>query len=129
MKICVVGKGGREHALIRSLKESPSSTEVSCFPGSEAIHEIEGAGKVDAHDLNTLIAWMTAHAIDLCIAGEESYLVTGEGLAISPISDRFVAIREGLISPIWQERMAAMLISLRPRRTVARVMRAAAQEA
>lgn len=81
MKICVVGKGGREHALIRSLKESPSSPDVSCFPGSEAIHEIEGAGKVDAHDLNTLIAWMTAHAIDLCIAGEESYLVTGEGLA------------------------------------------------
>jgi len=81
VKICVVGKGGREHALIRSLKESQSSPEVFCFPGSEAIHEIEGAGKVDAHDLNTLIAWMTAHAIDLCIAGEESYLVTGEGLA------------------------------------------------
>jgi phosphoribosylamine--glycine ligase len=81
VKICVVGKGGREHALIRSLKESQSSPEVFCFPGSEAIHEIEGAGKVDAHDLNTLIAWMTAHTIDLCIAGEESYLVTGEGLA------------------------------------------------
>jgi phosphoribosylamine--glycine ligase len=81
VKICVVGKGGREHALIRSLTESPGSPEVSCFPGSEAIHEIEGAGKVDAHDLETLIAWMTANAIDLCVAGEESYLVTGEGLA------------------------------------------------
>ncbi|MDB4409149.1 phosphoribosylamine--glycine ligase family protein, partial [Akkermansiaceae bacterium] len=70
MKICVVGKGGREHALIRSLKESPGSPEVFCFPGSEAIHEIEGAGTVDAYDLNTLIAWMTSNSIDLCVAGE-----------------------------------------------------------
>lgn len=81
MKICVVGKGGREHALIRSLKESPTHPEVFCFPGSEAIYEIEGAEKVSAHDLDTLIAWMISNAIDLCVAGEESYLVTGEGLA------------------------------------------------
>jgi len=48
VKICVVGKGGREHALIRALGESASQPEVFCFPGSEAIHEIEGAGRVDA---------------------------------------------------------------------------------
>ncbi len=81
VKICVVGKGGREHALIRSLRESESALEVFCFPGSEAIYEIEGAGKVDAHDLESLISWMTANAIDLCVAGEESYLVTEAGLA------------------------------------------------
>ncbi len=81
MKICVVGKGGREHALIRALGESASQPEVFCFPGSEAIHELEGAGKVEAHDLDSLIAWMGAAEIDLCVAGEESYLVTGEGLA------------------------------------------------
>ena len=81
MKICVVGKGGREHALIRALGESASQPEVFCFPGSEAIHELEGAGKVEAHDLDSLIAWMEAEEIDLCVAGEESYLVTGEGLA------------------------------------------------
>ena len=81
VKICVVGKGGREHALIRALRESASDPEVFCFPGSEAIHELEHAGKVDAHDLETLMAWMTGNGIDLCVAGEESYLVTGEGLA------------------------------------------------
>lgn len=81
MKICVVGKGGREHALVRALKESASAPEVFCFPGSDAIHSLEGAGKVEAGDLDTLIDWMTAHAIDLCVAGEESYLVTGDGLA------------------------------------------------
>lgn len=81
MKICVVGKGGREHALVRALAESESAPEVFCFPGSDAIHTIEGAGKVDAHNLDSLIDWMTSQQIDLCIAGEESYLVTGEGLA------------------------------------------------
>lgn len=81
VKICVVGKGGREHALVRALKESASAPEVFCFPGSDAIHSLEGAGKVEAGDLDTLIDWMTAHAIDLCVAGEESYLVTGDGLA------------------------------------------------
>ncbi|MBT6400017.1 MAG: phosphoribosylamine--glycine ligase, partial [Verrucomicrobia bacterium] len=81
VKICVVGKGGREHALIRALRESASQPEVFCFPGSEAIHEIEGAGIVEAHDLDSLISWMMMTNIDLCIAGEESYLVTGEGLA------------------------------------------------
>ena len=81
VKICVVGKGGREHALIRALRESPGQPVVFCFPGSEAIHELEHTGKVDAHDLDSLIAWMTGNGIDLCVAGEESYLVTGEGLA------------------------------------------------
>ena len=81
VKICVVRKGGREHALIGALRESASQPEVFCFPGSEAIHEIEGAGMVEANDLDSLISWMMMTGIDLCIAGEESYLVTGEGLA------------------------------------------------
>ena len=66
---------------MRALAESESAPEVFCFPGSDAIHTIEGASKVDAHNLDSLIDWMTSQQIDLCIAGEESYLVTGEGLA------------------------------------------------
>lgn len=80
VKICVVGKGGREHALVRALRES-GEHELFCFPGSEAIHELEGAGKVDATDLDSLIAWLQAEKVDLCVAGEESYLVTDAGLA------------------------------------------------
>jgi phosphoribosylamine--glycine ligase len=79
MKILVVGKGGREHALVRALAESPQKPEVFCFPGSDAIFEI--ARPVAADGLETLVAWMKANAIDLCVAGEESYLVKGEGLA------------------------------------------------
>ncbi len=79
MRIVVVGKGGREHALIRSLSESRSQPELFCFPGSDAISEL--AKLVEVADMAELIAWMGANAIDLCLAGEESYLLKDEGLA------------------------------------------------
>ncbi|HSP44097.1 MAG TPA: phosphoribosylamine--glycine ligase [Luteolibacter sp.] len=79
MRILVVGKGGREHALVRALAESPGNPELFCFPGSDAIFQT--AKPVDADGLESLVAWMKANAIDLCVAGEESYLVKGEGLA------------------------------------------------
>ena len=79
MRILVVGKGGREHALVRALAESPERPELFCFPGSDAIFEL--AAPVAADGLESLIEWMKSHAIDLCVAGEESYLVKGEGLA------------------------------------------------
>ncbi|RYD23929.1 MAG: phosphoribosylamine--glycine ligase [Verrucomicrobiaceae bacterium] len=79
MRILVVGKGGREHALVRALAESPGSPELFCFPGSDAIFEL--AKPVEADGLESLVAWMKGNAIDLCVAGEESYLVKGEGLA------------------------------------------------
>jgi phosphoribosylamine--glycine ligase len=79
MRILVVGKGGREHALLRALAESPGKPELFCYPGSDAIFEI--AKPIEADGLESLVAWMKSNAIDLCVAGEESYLVKGEGLA------------------------------------------------
>lgn len=79
MKILVVGKGGREHALITALVESPTEAELYCFPGSDAIEPLAKSVQVDG--LHELIDWMSSHEIDLCIAGEESYLVKDEGLA------------------------------------------------
>jgi phosphoribosylamine--glycine ligase len=79
MRILVVGKGGREHAIITALHESPTETEIFSFPGSDAIFEI--AKPVDASDLPTLGEFIRNSAIELVIAGEESYLVKDEGLA------------------------------------------------
>lgn len=79
MRILVVGKGGREHALVRALVESPGHPEVFCFPGSEAIWQL--AKPAEADGLESLVTWMKANQIDLCVAGEESYLVKGGGLA------------------------------------------------
>ncbi len=79
MKIAVIGKGGREHALIKALKESPSAPEMYCFPGSDAINRL--ATPIPASNMPSLIEWMVSNNIDLCVAGEESYLVKDEGLA------------------------------------------------
>ena len=79
MKILVVGKGGREHALITALDESPVESEIYCFPGSDAISTLAQSVEVDG--LYSLIDWMSLNKIDLCVAGEESYLVKDEGLA------------------------------------------------
>ena len=79
MKILVVGKGGREHALIAAMNESATETEIYSFPGSDAIADL--ATIVDVDGLESLIDWMKQNKVDLCVAGEESYLVKGEGLA------------------------------------------------
>lgn len=79
MRVLVVGKGGREHALLRALKESPSAPTLFCHPGSDALAAL--ATPVAAQDVQQLVEWMQGQEIDLCIAGEESYLVQGEGLA------------------------------------------------
>ncbi len=80
MKILVVGKGGREHALIKAISESPTETSIYSFPGSDAIFTLSQPAE-GVSDLPTLIEFMKREGIDLCVAGEESYLLTGEGLA------------------------------------------------
>ncbi|HRX55438.1 MAG TPA: phosphoribosylamine--glycine ligase family protein, partial [Verrucomicrobiales bacterium] len=79
MKVLVVGKGGREHALITALHESPGQPELLSFPGSDAIGLL--ARRVSANGVDDLVEVMKREAVDLCVAGEESYLVTGAGLA------------------------------------------------
>ena len=79
MKVLVVGKGGRENAIITALAEYPGEVEIYSFPGSDAIFEL--AKPVEADGVASLVSYMVEHGIDLCIAGEESYLVKDEGLA------------------------------------------------
>lgn len=79
IKVLVVGKGGREHAIISALQESPTETKIYSFPGSDAIFEL--AEPVEADGLDSLMAFMKKESIDLCVAGEESYLVKDNGLA------------------------------------------------
>ncbi|MDP1586555.1 MAG: phosphoribosylamine--glycine ligase, partial [Prosthecobacter sp.] len=79
MKILVTGKGGREHALITALSESPQRHELFAYPGSDAIAAL--ATRVDVPGLPELIVWMQQNGIDLCVAGEEAWLVKDRGLA------------------------------------------------
>ncbi len=79
MKIAVIGKGGREQALVETLAASPCAPQLFTFPGSDAI--CRTATRIDAADFDSLIQWMIDNQIDLCVAGEESYLVKEDGLA------------------------------------------------
>ncbi len=79
MKILVTGKGGREHAILTALSESPSKPQLYASPGSAAIASL--ATCVPAADLTELIAFMKAEGIDLCVAGEEAWLIKDRGLA------------------------------------------------
>ena len=79
MKILVTGKGGREHALLTALSESPSKPQLFAYPGSDAIASL--ATRVDVPNLTELIAFMKREGIDLCVAGEEAWLVKDDGLA------------------------------------------------
>ncbi len=80
MKILVVGKGGREHAILTALAASQSPVELFAYPGSDAIFELAQPLPNDGSVGDLVSAMMTA-GIDLCVAGEESYLVKDEGLA------------------------------------------------
>jgi phosphoribosylamine--glycine ligase len=79
MKILVTGKGGREHAILTALSESADAHELYAYPGSDAIATL--AKRVAAESLEDLIVFMKRESIDLCIAGEEAWLVQGRGLA------------------------------------------------
>ena len=79
MKILVTGKGGREHAILTALKECAPDATLYSYPGSDAISDI--ATLVEAKDLLELIAFMQREKVDLCVAGEEAYLIKDRGLA------------------------------------------------
>ena len=74
MKILVTGKGGREHAILTALSESPSKPQLFAYPGSDASAAL--ATRVDVPNLTELIAFMKREAIDLCVAGEEGSLMS-----------------------------------------------------
>ena len=79
MKILVTGKGGREHAILTALSQSPSQPQLFAYPGSDAIASL--ATRVEVPNLTELIAFMKREGIDLCVAGEEAWLVKDEGLS------------------------------------------------
>ena len=77
MKVIVVGKGGREHALVTALVESDSGPEVYAHPGSDAIFDLAKRLPTEVSDVESLVAAMVSEQIDLCVGGEESWLAKG----------------------------------------------------
>ena len=55
MKILVVGSGGREHALVWKIAQSPKVTKIYCAPGNAGISEQATIVPIKANDLNSLL--------------------------------------------------------------------------
>ncbi len=85
MKVCIIGNGGREHALAWKLHHSPSVTDVFVVPGNAGMTSIATVVKMDWKDRDTLLAWLLEYKIDLVIIGPELPLVEGLSDAIRAV--------------------------------------------
>jgi phosphoribosylamine--glycine ligase len=85
MKILVIGSGGREHALVWKLAQSPHVTRMWCAPGNAGIAaerlaangELVGCLNLGAEDLPGLAAFAREQCIDLTVVGPDNPLALG----------------------------------------------------
>src|SRR5947209_308393 len=92
MKILVVGKGGREHALVWKLAQSPRADCVYCAPGNAGT-ALDGVNvPIDANDFDALIRFAKKEEIGLTVVGPEEPLANG-------IVDQFQKARLRIFGP------------------------------
>src|SRR5690348_3379709 len=77
MQILVLGGGGREHALVWKLRQSPRVTEIYCAPGNAGIAHDASCIPADLHSIDELV--QLAHRLepDLTVVGPELPLTLG----------------------------------------------------
>ncbi len=99
MKILVVGAGGREHALVWKLRQSPRVSKVYCAPGNGGISGLAECHPIDAADIHELLAFAARERVDLTVVGPELSLALGiadlfepEGLRVFGASRRAAEI-------------------------------------
>lgn len=71
MKILVVGGGGREHAIIKSLKKSPRVTEIYAAPGNGGIAADAICTGIGAKDLAGITTFAKDNAIDFAVVAPD----------------------------------------------------------
>jgi len=77
MKILVVGQGGREHALVWKLAQSPNVSKVFCAPGNAGT-ALDGENvDIASDDIKGLIEFATKNNVGLTVVGPEAPLVAG----------------------------------------------------
>ncbi|CCO09232.1 phosphoribosylamine--glycine ligase [Desulforamulus hydrothermalis] len=77
MKILVVGSGGREHALVWKLRQSPRVKEIFCAPGNAGMANLAVCVNIAAADINGLLDFAKQEQIDLTVVGPEIPLTNG----------------------------------------------------
>ncbi len=77
MKLLVVGGGGREHAIIKKLKENPSVTEIYALPGNGGIAADAICVPIGATDLEAIASFAAENHIDYAVVTPDDPLVLG----------------------------------------------------
>ena len=77
MKLMVVGGGGREHAIIKKLKENSSITEIFALPGNGGIAQDATCVNIAATDLEGIVAFAKETGIDYAVVAPDDPLVLG----------------------------------------------------
>ena len=82
MNILVIGGGGREHAIIKKLREDPRAETIYALPGNGGIAlDARCVPEISAKDIPAIVAFATAHAIDFAVVAPDDPLVLG---AVTP---------------------------------------------
>ncbi|KYD18592.1 phosphoribosylamine--glycine ligase [Saccharococcus caldoxylosilyticus] len=87
MKVLIVGRGGREHAIAWKAAQSPLVTKLYAAPGNPGIAQVAELVPIEEHQIDALVRFAKQEGIDLTIVGPEAPLLAG-------IVDRFES--EGL---------------------------------
>jgi len=77
MKIMVVGGGGREHAIIKKLKESPLTEKIYALPGNGGISKDAECVDIGAKDIDKIVEFAVANKIDFAVVAPDDPLVLG----------------------------------------------------
>jgi phosphoribosylamine--glycine ligase len=77
MKILVIGSGGREHALVWKLRQSPHAENIFCAPGNAGTTEIAENVAIPASDLEALVRFARENRVDLTVVGPDDPLAAG----------------------------------------------------
>jgi phosphoribosylamine---glycine ligase len=77
MKVLVIGRGGREHAIVWKVAQSPLVKKIYAAPGNPGMKETAELVNIDEHDVNALAEFAKTEGIDLTIVGPEAPLLSG----------------------------------------------------
>ncbi len=77
MKILVIGGGGREHAIIKKIKENPSVTEIFALPGNGGIATDATCVPIGAKEIDRIRDFAVEHAVDYAVVAPDDPLVLG----------------------------------------------------
>ena len=77
MKIMVVGGGGREHAIIKKIKENKDVTEIFALPGNGGIAADATCVDIGATDIDKIVSFAVENMIDYAVVAPDDPLVLG----------------------------------------------------